>query len=160
MPDDVAQEKVKALISLGAEVELVRPASIVDKKQVRYHPLLDSILLIFFIVSDVDVVCGTVCTPRCTVNSPRLSQNLARARAEHFGQAASSRPHVMRTSTSSVVVTTSAPEDLLDEHHGALTIEEEEELRTKPRGFFADQFEVGPHAILLSYQIIHSEIPE
>lgn len=35
MPDDVAEEKVKALLALGAEVERVRPASIVDKKQVR-----------------------------------------------------------------------------------------------------------------------------
>jgi cysteine synthase A len=34
MPDDVAEEKVKALLSLGAEVQRVRPASIVDKKQV------------------------------------------------------------------------------------------------------------------------------
>jgi len=34
MPDDVAQEKVRALLVLGAEVESVRPASIVDKKQV------------------------------------------------------------------------------------------------------------------------------
>ena len=34
MPDDVAEEKVKALLSLGADVERVRPASIVDKKQV------------------------------------------------------------------------------------------------------------------------------
>lgn len=34
MPDDVAQEKVQALLALGAEVERVRPASIVDKKQV------------------------------------------------------------------------------------------------------------------------------
>ncbi|KAF9267902.1 PALP-domain-containing protein [Marasmius fiardii PR-910] len=33
MPDDVAQEKVKALLALGAEVERVRPASIIDKKQ-------------------------------------------------------------------------------------------------------------------------------
>ena len=33
MPDDVAEEKVKALLSLGADVERVRPASIVDKKQ-------------------------------------------------------------------------------------------------------------------------------
>ena len=33
MPDDVAEEKVKALEALGAEVERVRPASIVDKKQ-------------------------------------------------------------------------------------------------------------------------------
>src|SRR6266576_4055944 len=34
MPDDVAEEKVKALLALGANVERVRPASIVDKKQV------------------------------------------------------------------------------------------------------------------------------
>ena len=34
MPDDVAEEKVKALIVLGADVERVRPASIVDNKQV------------------------------------------------------------------------------------------------------------------------------
>ncbi|KAL4249030.1 Cysteine Synthase/Cystathionine Beta-Synthase [Abortiporus biennis] len=33
MPDDVAEEKVQALLALGAEVERVRPASIVDKKQ-------------------------------------------------------------------------------------------------------------------------------
>ncbi|KAI0694994.1 PALP-domain-containing protein [Cerioporus squamosus] len=33
MPDDVAEEKVKALLALGARVERVRPASIVDKKQ-------------------------------------------------------------------------------------------------------------------------------
>lgn len=34
MPDDVAEEKVKTLLALGADVEKVRPASIVDKKQV------------------------------------------------------------------------------------------------------------------------------
>ncbi|KAL4078258.1 tryptophan synthase beta subunit-like PLP-dependent enzyme [Scleroderma yunnanense] len=33
MPDDVAEEKVKALQCLGAEVQRVRPASIIDKKQ-------------------------------------------------------------------------------------------------------------------------------
>ncbi|EIN11555.1 PALP-domain-containing protein [Punctularia strigosozonata HHB-11173 SS5] len=33
MPDDVAMEKVQALQALGADVERVRPASIVDKKQ-------------------------------------------------------------------------------------------------------------------------------
>ncbi|KAJ2987929.1 hypothetical protein NUW54_g9279 [Trametes sanguinea] len=33
MPDDVAEEKVNALLALGAQVERVRPASIVDKKQ-------------------------------------------------------------------------------------------------------------------------------
>lgn len=35
MPDDIAEEKVQAIRALGAEVERVRPASIVDKKQVR-----------------------------------------------------------------------------------------------------------------------------
>ena len=34
MPDDVAEEKVKALTALGADVETVRPTSIVDEKQV------------------------------------------------------------------------------------------------------------------------------
>lgn len=34
MPDDVAEEKVKALQALEADVIRVRPASIVDKKQV------------------------------------------------------------------------------------------------------------------------------
>lgn len=33
-PDDMAAEKLHALRSLGADVEQVRPASIVDKKQV------------------------------------------------------------------------------------------------------------------------------
>ncbi|KAJ3785179.1 PALP-domain-containing protein [Lentinula aff. detonsa] len=33
MPDDVADEKEKALHALGADIERVRPASIVDKKQ-------------------------------------------------------------------------------------------------------------------------------
>ena len=45
MPDDVAIEKVKALEALGADVERVRPASIVDKKQVRQWNL--SLLKIF-----------------------------------------------------------------------------------------------------------------
>ena len=34
IPDDVAEEKAKALLALGADLERVRPASIVDKKQV------------------------------------------------------------------------------------------------------------------------------
>ncbi|GJJ06633.1 hypothetical protein Clacol_000827 [Clathrus columnatus] len=33
MPDDVADEKAKTLLALGANIEKVRPASIVDKKQ-------------------------------------------------------------------------------------------------------------------------------
>ena len=36
MPDDVAEEKSKALEALGAQVVKVRPASIVDKRQVCY----------------------------------------------------------------------------------------------------------------------------
>ena len=36
MPDDVAQEKVDALHALGANVERVRPASIVDPRQVSF----------------------------------------------------------------------------------------------------------------------------
>lgn len=48
MPDDVAEEKVKALLSLGAEVERVRPASIVDKKQVKIVcPSLNQLQLTF-----------------------------------------------------------------------------------------------------------------
>jgi cysteine synthase len=35
MPDDIAEEKVVALRALGANVQRVRPVSIVDKKQVR-----------------------------------------------------------------------------------------------------------------------------
>ncbi|KAF7315848.1 PALP-domain-containing protein [Mycena indigotica] len=34
-PDDMAKEKLHALLTLGADVEQVRPASIVDKKQLR-----------------------------------------------------------------------------------------------------------------------------
>lgn len=33
MPDDIALEKVKVLEALGADIERVRPASVVDKKQ-------------------------------------------------------------------------------------------------------------------------------
>ncbi|KAM5530530.1 hypothetical protein V8D89_015807 [Ganoderma adspersum] len=109
MPDDVAEEKVKALLALGAHVERVRPASIVDKKQ--------------FV-------------------------NLARERARHFGSEEAQDPakaspthrgHLIPTLSSSVVVTTTADEALSD---GILTSpEEEKDFETKPRGFFADQFE-------------------
>ena len=46
MPDDVAEEKVKALCALGADVQRVRPASIVDKKQVRNHSAYSLLALI------------------------------------------------------------------------------------------------------------------
>lgn len=48
MPDDVAEEKVKALKALGADVERVRPASIVDKKQVRTLVLFNVDLVTHF----------------------------------------------------------------------------------------------------------------
>jgi cysteine synthase len=56
MPDDVAQEKVNALQALGADVQRVRPASIVDKKQVRAHITIT----IFFLnrTGMVIAVCG------------------------------------------------------------------------------------------------------
>ena len=41
VPDDVSLEKVKALEVLGANVETVRPASIVDKKQASTLALPD-----------------------------------------------------------------------------------------------------------------------
>lgn len=44
IPDDVAQEKVQALQALGADVNRVRPASIVDKKQ-----FVVNIMLVTFI---------------------------------------------------------------------------------------------------------------
>ncbi|EPT04700.1 hypothetical protein FOMPIDRAFT_123780 [Fomitopsis schrenkii] len=106
MPDDVAQEKVQALLALGAEVERVRPASIVDKKQ-----------------------------------------NLARDRAKAFGldvqPSATLRiphGHLLPSPSSSVVVSTAATQ-ALDEVEAVMSPMQEEELRAKPRGFFADQFE-------------------
>jgi hypothetical protein len=45
VPDDVAEEKVKLLQTLGADVEMVRPASIVDQKQVCIPPILPSVLI-------------------------------------------------------------------------------------------------------------------
>ncbi|KAI0044201.1 PALP-domain-containing protein [Auriscalpium vulgare] len=119
MPDDVAIEKVRALEALGADVERVRPASIVDKKQV--------------------------------------CRNLAREYALHFtsenthGAPASAlplhheHPYTLKHSASSVVVTT-AEDPEHDAHRNGNGManghaDESEELRTKPRGFFADQFE-------------------
>ncbi|KAG6375642.1 tryptophan synthase beta subunit-like PLP-dependent enzyme [Boletus reticuloceps] len=104
MPDDVAEEKVKVLQSLGAEVQRVRPASIVDQKQ-----------------------------------------NMARQAAGRFGQPSALNgvvdavfSHEMVTGSPSVVVSTTSshvrPEGTQDDP-------QDMELLTKPRGFFADQFE-------------------
>lgn len=67
---------------------------------------------------------------------------MARERAAHFGEnGALSHTAALSTATSSVVVTTTAG-DVVSPEHGTLSAEDEQELRTKPRGFFADQFEV------------------
>lgn len=57
MPDDVASEKSLALQALGATVEKVRPASIVDQKQVSLpnHSLYQTHKLMI----DRYTVCGT-----------------------------------------------------------------------------------------------------
>lgn len=108
MPDDVAEEKVKAVKALGADVERVRPASIVDKKQYVNH---------------------------------------ARQRATQFGRpdtidksdtsSKSSRPHMVSSSSASVVVTTTASRVSFDVNDP----QDNDEFMTKPRGYFADQFE-------------------
>jgi len=106
MPDDVAEEKVKALQSLGAQVQRVRPASIVDQKQYV---------------------------------------NMARQAAARFGRPSALNgvegavfSHEMVTGSPSVVVSTTSshvrPEGTQDDP-------QDMELLTKPRGFFADQFE-------------------
>ncbi|TFK44300.1 PALP-domain-containing protein [Crucibulum laeve] len=107
MPDDVAEEKVKALLALGASVERVRPASIVDKKQYV---------------------------------------NLARQRASKFGKLDNieesdpslnaERPNILPSVSSSVVVTTTSHVNF-----DAFDLRDDEDFLTKPRGYFADQFE-------------------
>ncbi|OCF58042.1 cysteine synthase A [Kwoniella mangroviensis CBS 10435] len=106
MPDDVAIEKVQVLEKLGAKVERVRPASIVDEKQ-----------------------------------------NLARKRALEFGNTPLIDPP---KSDPEVVVSTKA--DSSEVGHEVNSSEPlipsirlpellKPALETKPRGFFADQFE-------------------
>ncbi|KAL9711519.1 Cysteine synthase 2 [Leucoagaricus gongylophorus] len=133
MPDDVAEEKVRALLALGAEVERVRPASIVDKKQVcaTMIPQRESLQLFL-------PVC---CKPKqCYAVLPRVTspQNLARQRASTFTQKSDSSVGSYSHSTPhSVVVTTTTNIDL--DHNGA---------QTKPRGYFADQFEASLKKII------------
>lgn len=75
-------------------------------------------------------------------------QNLARDRAKAFGlddQPSAAlhipRGHLLPTPSSSVIVSTAATE-ALGEEEVVMSPKQEEELRAKPRGFFADQFEV------------------
>lgn len=76
------------------------------------------------------------------------TQNLARDRAKAFGledQPSATlhipRGHLLPTPSSSVIVSTAATE-ALGEEEAVMSPKQEEELRAKPRGFFADQFEV------------------
>ena len=69
-------------------------------------------------------------------------QNLARERAAHFGRdGLNSKSAILEISSSSIVVSTTAA-DIIAPGHGAITVKEEHELKAKPRGYFADQFEV------------------
>ena len=139
MPDDVAEEKVRALLALGAEVERVRPASIVDKKQVcaTMIPQRESLQLFL-------PVC---CKPKqCYAVLPRVTspQNLARQRASTFTQKSDSSVGSYSHSTPhSVVVTTTTNIDL--DHNGT---QNNKNLLTKPRGYFADQFEASLKKII------------
>ncbi|KAI0027940.1 PALP-domain-containing protein [Vararia minispora EC-137] len=116
MPDDVATEKVKALEALGAEVQRVRPASIVDKKQVRC-------LSSYNLARERALHFTNTASDKLPLKS--LSSNHA-------------HPHALKHTNSSVVVTTATPHESKDVKE---SLEEEEELQHKPRGFFADQFE-------------------
>ncbi|WRT65571.1 uncharacterized protein IL334_002516 [Kwoniella shivajii] len=106
MPDDVAIEKVQVLEKLGAKVERVRPASIVDEKQ-----------------------------------------NLARKRALEFGNTTLVDPP--KTNPEIAVSTQAQPSEVGHETNSSesfvpvITLPEilRPALETKPRGFFADQFE-------------------
>ncbi|WWD16644.1 hypothetical protein CI109_101074 [Kwoniella shandongensis] len=111
MPDDVAIEKVQVLEKLGAKVERVRPASIVDEKQ-----------------------------------------NLARKRALEFG--ATELTNIPAHGDELAISTQAEPSEV---EHTTDTVGDDEDtsliphislpqilrpaLETKPRGFFADQFE-------------------
>ncbi|KAE9386770.1 PALP-domain-containing protein [Gymnopus androsaceus JB14] len=100
MPDDVAEEKVKALHALGADVERVRPASIVDKKQY--------VVSLLYILAKIP--------PQ---NCFRMLQNNAQLNLESTLRLI--KPHLVQ-SPSSVVVSTSGneenPEDLMNKPRG------------------------------------------
>lgn len=114
MPDDVAIEKVHALQALGADIERVRPASIVDKKQY--------------------------------VNLAReYALHFTTAKAAEHAHTPEAHPQAIKHTYSSVVVTTANQNGVANGNGNALSnkdnLKAEEDLRTKPRGFFADQFE-------------------
>ncbi|KAL5528722.1 CYS12 [Sanghuangporus sanghuang] len=122
MPDDVAEEKVKALQALGAEVER------------RYlHHLTQISSLLCALLSHLTRLCSIL---------TKAEKNLAKQRARDFGRTdivetlKSSIATTFDTSsstTSAVVVTSTANESEVKQASDA--------LESRPRGFFADQFE-------------------
>jgi len=112
MPDDVALEKVKALKALGADVERVRPASIVDKKQ--YVNLAREYALHF--------------TNSGTRGTSKRSHSSNHA-----------HPQIVKGTVSSGAVVASAV--LNGNGNGHASFDEEEKPCSHRRGFFADQFE-------------------
>ncbi|CAD6566855.1 MAG: hypothetical protein TREMPRED_003032 [Tremellales sp. Tagirdzhanova-0007] len=112
MPDDVAIEKVQVLEKLGAKVERVKPVSIVDEKQVP----------------------------------PRI--NLARKRALEFAKTdltdgIDGRPARGDDTVVSTMATAAEVDHNLSSLSGGVNLSSvvNTALETKPRGFFADQFE-------------------
>lgn len=134
MPDDVAQEKVNALRCLGAQVERVRPASIVDTKHVRnrspnvLHPLTEYLFCSMWYVS----------THSDNRSKLKVTQNLARKAAEKFSISEVESPNSKHTLTSSDSLLITTTHDITVNS----TAEENDQLQSEPRGFFADQFEV------------------
>ncbi|KAL5507563.1 CYS12 [Sanghuangporus vaninii] len=122
MPDDVAEEKVKALQALGAEVE---------RQYLRHLTQISSLL------------CVLLSRPtRLYSILTKAEKNLAKQRARDFGRTdivetlKSSIATTFDTSsstTSTVVVTSTANESEVKQASDA--------LESRPRGFFADQFE-------------------
>ena len=129
MPDDVAEEKSMALLCLGAKVEKVRPASIVDKKQVRGE------MLSWHHSYSIETVRGAI-LPRRLLLAVHDEQNLAKQRAMEFGQMVLDDPENDLLVSSQIQSPT-----LIDHRNGATSLDFE--LENRPRGFFADQFEVN-----------------
>jgi cysteine synthase A len=129
MPDDVAEDKAKALLCLGAKVEKVRPASIVDKRQVRGR------MLSWHHSYFIETVRG-MSLPHRLLLAVHDEQNLAKQRAMEFGQTVLNDPEddlLVSSQTQSTA--------LINHRKGATSLDLE--LENKPRGFFADQFEVN-----------------
>jgi cysteine synthase A len=115
MPDDVAAEKVLALQALGAEVERVRPSSIVDKKQ--YVNLAKDRAASFGKKNEINI------------NGHILKDD---------------HPEIFHSPSNTVIVTMphDHPESNSSHERNHIDMDGSKALN-EPRGFFADQFEVS-----------------